>query len=424
MSASPTSSSIPQDLDGHIDLDVLRARCSEYADRPLIIGSFSAASNVTGIVTDTDAISTLLHEHGALAFWDFAAAAPYVDIEMYGEGGRGVGDPAAYKDAVFLSPHKFIGGPSTPGVLVVRRELLTNRVPDVPGGGTVAYVNPDDARLPHRPGAPRGGRHPRHHRVDPRRAGLQAQGGRRRRRSAPARRSSSGGPSRPGSRSPPSRSSATSTPSGSRSSPSSCARAGRAPPAPQLRRRRAQRPLRHPGPRRLLVRRPLRPRTCSASTSSARTSSSARSGGAARASSRAGCGSTSTTSSPTPSPTTSSRRCASSLATAGGCSATTTSTRRAGSGATSDGPVEPPLRLRQVGFERGRPALPAAARPRRRGRCSPDHLEQGRADPGGRHARRPAPRRSVNADFDHLRWFDLPATSLRQRDRRRVRADA
>ena len=80
-----------------------------YADRPLKIGSFSAASNVTGIVTDTDAISALLHRHGALSFWDFAAAAPYVDIEMYGRGGRRA---AAYKDAVFLSPHKFIGGPA------------------------------------------------------------------------------------------------------------------------------------------------------------------------------------------------------------------------------------------------------------------------------------------------------------------------
>lgn len=135
---------IPQDLDGHVDLEVLRRRLVEHADRPLLIGSFSAASNVTGIVTDTDAISSLLHEHGALAFWDFAAAAPYVEIEMYGRGGRGVADPTAYKDAVFLSPHKFIGGPSTPGVLVVRRELMTNRVPDVPGGGTVAFVNPDD----------------------------------------------------------------------------------------------------------------------------------------------------------------------------------------------------------------------------------------------------------------------------------------
>ncbi|HET7350133.1 MAG TPA: aminotransferase class V-fold PLP-dependent enzyme [Marmoricola sp.] len=128
---------IPQDPDGHIDLDVLRARLLEHADRPLLIGSFSAASNVTGIVSDTVAIATLLHEHGALSFWDCAAAAPYVDIEMHPAGGG----PLAYKDAVFLSPHKFIGGPSTPGVLVARRELFTNRVPDVPGGGTVAYVN-------------------------------------------------------------------------------------------------------------------------------------------------------------------------------------------------------------------------------------------------------------------------------------------
>lgn len=133
---------IPQSIDGHVDLEVLRAKLVEHADRPLRIGSFSAASNVTGIVTDTDAISSLLHEHGALAFWDFAAAAPYVDIQMYGALGHADPSNTAYKDAVFLSPHKFIGGPSTPGVLVVRREVLTNRVPDMPGGGTVSYVNP------------------------------------------------------------------------------------------------------------------------------------------------------------------------------------------------------------------------------------------------------------------------------------------
>ena len=129
---------IPQDADGHIDLDALRAACEEHADRPLLIGSFSAASNVTGIVSNTAAIATILHEHGALSFWDFAAAAPYVDIEMYPDRET---NPLAYKDAVFLSPHKFIGGPSTPGVLVARRELFSNRVPDVPGGGTVTYVN-------------------------------------------------------------------------------------------------------------------------------------------------------------------------------------------------------------------------------------------------------------------------------------------
>jgi len=134
---------IPQDDDGHIDTAALTKALIHYEDRPLKIGSFSAASNVTGIVTDTELIAALLHAHGALSFWDFAAAGPYVDIDMY--GGR-TANPSAYKDAVFLSPHKFIGGPSTPGVLVVRLELLTNRVPDVPGGGTVAYVNPTEHR--------------------------------------------------------------------------------------------------------------------------------------------------------------------------------------------------------------------------------------------------------------------------------------
>ena len=132
---------IREDADGGVCQDHLRERLEEFADRPLKIGSFSAASNVTGIVSDTYGISALLHEHGALAFWDFAAAAPYVDIEMGAPAG---GDPLAYKDAIFLSPHKFIGGPSTPGVLVARRELFANRVPVVPGGGTVAYVNPED----------------------------------------------------------------------------------------------------------------------------------------------------------------------------------------------------------------------------------------------------------------------------------------
>ena len=128
---------IREDREGHIDLAVLREELERYADRPLKIGSFSAASNVTGIVSDTRGISRLLHEHGALSFFDFAAAAPYVAIEMDPDG-----DPLAAKDAVFISPHKFIGGPGTPGVLVARRELFRNRVPSVPGGGTVAYVNP------------------------------------------------------------------------------------------------------------------------------------------------------------------------------------------------------------------------------------------------------------------------------------------
>ena len=130
---------IHEDADGRVSLDHLREELERHADRPLKIGSFSAASNVTGIVTDTEGVADLLHEHGALSFWDFAACAPYVDIEMYGPG-------SSRKDAIFISPHKFIGGPGTPGVLVVRRELLANRVPVVPGGGTVMYVNPTEHR--------------------------------------------------------------------------------------------------------------------------------------------------------------------------------------------------------------------------------------------------------------------------------------
>ncbi|MGB9374638.1 MAG: aminotransferase class V-fold PLP-dependent enzyme, partial [Jiangellales bacterium] len=118
---------IGEDGDGHVCQETLAERLVEYAGRPVKIGSFSAASNVTGIITDTAGISALLHRHGALALWDFAAAGPYVDLDMQAPAG---GDPLAYKDAVFLSPHKFIGGPGTPGVLVARRALLTNRVPD------------------------------------------------------------------------------------------------------------------------------------------------------------------------------------------------------------------------------------------------------------------------------------------------------
>ena len=134
---------IHEDADGHIDINHLKEELALYADRPLRIASFSAASNVTGIVTDTDLVSQILHENGALAFWDFAAAAPYVDIHM---NPLAEINPLAYKDAVVLSPHKFVGGPGTPGVLIIRRELLTNSVPDLVGGGTVAYVNPNEHR--------------------------------------------------------------------------------------------------------------------------------------------------------------------------------------------------------------------------------------------------------------------------------------
>ncbi len=131
---------IDEDADGRIDLGHLATELARFAERRLKIGSFSAASNVTGIGSDTDAIARLLHAHGAFSFWDYAAAAPYEAIRMNGS------DPLDYKDAVFISPHKFIGGPGTPGVLVVKKNVLRNRVPAVPGGGTVAYVNPVEHR--------------------------------------------------------------------------------------------------------------------------------------------------------------------------------------------------------------------------------------------------------------------------------------
>lgn len=134
---------IDEDADGHIDLKCLEAALIQYQDRPLRIGSFSAASNVTGIGSQTWEISRLLHRYGALSFWDFAAAGPYVEIDL--NRCEYPGD-LAYKDGIFLSPHKFIGGPGTPGILAVKKHVLRNRVPSMPGGGTVSYVSPIEHR--------------------------------------------------------------------------------------------------------------------------------------------------------------------------------------------------------------------------------------------------------------------------------------
>jgi selenocysteine lyase/cysteine desulfurase len=123
---------IRADAEGRPDARHLDAELRRHAGGALKIGSFSAASNVTGILTDVDRIAAVLRAHGALSCWDYAAAGPYVPIDMAG------------KDAVFLSPHKFIGGPGTPGVLVAKRSVFSNEVPTVPGGGTVAFVTLDE----------------------------------------------------------------------------------------------------------------------------------------------------------------------------------------------------------------------------------------------------------------------------------------
>lgn len=132
---------------GGVDLAFLGRELARHADRPLRIGSFSAASNVTGVTTDVAAVTALLHEHGALSCWDFAAAAPHLPIAMVPRPGGAPGSGNVAKDAVFLSPHKLLGGPGTPGVLLVRRDLLRNATPTVPGGGTVSFVSPTSHRF-------------------------------------------------------------------------------------------------------------------------------------------------------------------------------------------------------------------------------------------------------------------------------------
>lgn len=120
--------------DGAIDVADLAARLEACRGRTLTIGSFSAASNVTGVLSDVRALARTLHRAGALAFFDYAAAAPYVPIDMHPP------DPDERLDAIFVSPHKFIGGPESSGVLVASRSLFRTRIPERPGGGTVDYV--------------------------------------------------------------------------------------------------------------------------------------------------------------------------------------------------------------------------------------------------------------------------------------------
>jgi len=111
-----------------------------FKNRALKIGSFSAASNVTGIVNDCDALAAVMHEHGGFACFDFAAAAPYVKVDMKPD------DPKHRKDAVFISVHKYLGGPQAPGLLVANKQLFRSRVPVEPGGGTVVFTSPWDWR--------------------------------------------------------------------------------------------------------------------------------------------------------------------------------------------------------------------------------------------------------------------------------------
>lgn len=121
---------------GLVNCDYLAQLLEHHRHRPLKIGTFTACSNVTGIETPYFELARLMHAHGGHCFVDFAASAAYVRIDMHPP------DPSAALDAVFFSPHKFLGGPGSPGVLVFNSELYHNRVPDQPGGGTVNWTNP------------------------------------------------------------------------------------------------------------------------------------------------------------------------------------------------------------------------------------------------------------------------------------------
>lgn len=123
------------DAQGGIDADDLQQKLEQYKTRPLKIGTFSAASNVTGVLTDVSKLARILHRAGALMCVDYAAAAPYVPIDMH------PGDSDARLDAVFLSTHKFVGGPEGSGILVAHRSLFRSATPERPGGGTVDYVS-------------------------------------------------------------------------------------------------------------------------------------------------------------------------------------------------------------------------------------------------------------------------------------------
>jgi selenocysteine lyase/cysteine desulfurase len=115
--------------------DTLRNEIKKYKDRPLLIGSFSSCSNVTGYFPPYYELAKIMHENHGYCFVDFAASAPYVDIDMHPS------DPECQLDGIFFSPHKFLGGPGSSGVLIFSKELYKNDIPDSPGGGTVKWTN-------------------------------------------------------------------------------------------------------------------------------------------------------------------------------------------------------------------------------------------------------------------------------------------
>ncbi|WP_117168206.1 aminotransferase class V-fold PLP-dependent enzyme [Paraliobacillus sediminis] len=126
---------LPPGSDGSIDIDELQSLLYQYKNRKVKIGAFTACSNVTGIQTDYYQLAKIMHQHGGLCFIDFAACAPYVDIDMHPK------DSLKKLDGILFSPHKFLGGPGTSGILILSKTLLKNAIPDNPGGGTVIWTD-------------------------------------------------------------------------------------------------------------------------------------------------------------------------------------------------------------------------------------------------------------------------------------------
>lgn len=127
---------IPPNEQNEVDLIAFEKLLATYAQRKLKIASVTACSNVTGVYTPYHKIAAIIHQHGGLCFVDFACNAPYVDINM------NPAIPNEYLDAIFFSPHKFLGGPGSSGILVFKKELYQNATPDHPGGGTVVWTSP------------------------------------------------------------------------------------------------------------------------------------------------------------------------------------------------------------------------------------------------------------------------------------------
>ena len=126
---------LPESVQGGPDLTVLESLLQEHQTADCLVGAFSAASNVTGIVTDVDAVCRLMRRHGAISIWDYACAAPYLPMSVK------AGTEEA-RDAIVYSSHKFPGGPGASGVTVLRNAIVDQKVPTWPGGGTVSYVSP------------------------------------------------------------------------------------------------------------------------------------------------------------------------------------------------------------------------------------------------------------------------------------------